>query len=184
MSKIDRNTIDQIKSLNNPPLLVGTIVELMLRLLQDPSDPTSPSLPARKPNVVPSSKMEREYWTQLQQGIGDSQHFLDLLDKLKWEEGLSAKSINLIESKLATSRTPVSASMRSTSSNASSGSQGSSGGLITVSMARHASESVAVMCAFAIAIVDYHYSFKPYHNAQKNVEKLKKDLEGKRREKT
>ena len=33
-SKIDRNTIDQIKSLANPPKLVGTIMELILTLLQ------------------------------------------------------------------------------------------------------------------------------------------------------
>ena len=33
-SKMDRNTIDQIKSLNNPPRLVGTIMELMLTLLK------------------------------------------------------------------------------------------------------------------------------------------------------
>lgn len=33
-SRIDRNTIDQIKSLKNPPRLVGTIMELMLTLLQ------------------------------------------------------------------------------------------------------------------------------------------------------
>ena len=173
--------IDQIKALNNPPALVGTIVELMLRILQDSSDSRSPSpaIPVRKTAL--GAKMEREYWTQLQIGIGDSQHFLDLLDKLKWEEGLSTKSINLIESKLATSRNSGSATSQpsTASSGASHTSTGSSGqGLITVSMAKHASESAAVMCGFAVAIVDYNYSFQPYYNAQRKVEKLKKDLEG------
>ena len=48
-------------------------------------------------------------------------------------------------------------------------SSGSAPSLITVSMARHAAESAATMCGFAVAVVNYSHSFKPYKLA---VEKL------------
>ena len=48
---------------------------------------------------------------------------------------------------------------------------GSTPSLITVAMARHAAESAATMCTFAVAVVDYSHSFKPYKLA---VEKLQR----------
>ena len=37
LGKIDRNTVEQVKSLNNPPVLVGVAMELITRLLQPQS---------------------------------------------------------------------------------------------------------------------------------------------------
>lgn len=144
----------------------------MLQLLNQSTTADVPSL------VRTTSKTERDYWTQLQLAISDSQHFLDLMHNLKWEEeGLSQEAISLIESKLVTSHNSDNV-LKSESSATDSTTISSQPSLITVSMAKHASESVAMMCEFTVSIVDYHYSFQPHHNALKRIEKLKKDIEG------
>ena len=191
--RIDRNTIDQIKTLPNPPALVGVIMELMLSLFKrygsesaqsrTGNEPTSPAVNRRRVSSLSvNSKMEREQWTQLQLEIGDSQRFLDLINGLKWEEGLHKDAIALIESKLATScnsrsANSVGGSHPSTADSRSSAG-GSEAGLITVSMAKHAAESAASMCGFAVAIVEYQYSFEPYHQAHLKAERLRKQLKG------
>ena len=197
-SKIDRNTIDQIKSLNNPPRLVGTIMELMFSLLQqygesdviqtgDQSIQSTPvhastghtnttgtvlskkrstTIPHSGAVVTETAKMEKEQWQAVQSSIGDSQKFLDLVNRLKWQDGLPPDAVKLIESKLATS------SNLSTISSESTRKQSSSLGekdLITVAMARHAAESAAIMCGFAISIVNYSNSFQPYKLAQEKL---------------
>ena len=119
-----------------------------------------------------SSKMEKEQWMAIQLAIGDSQKFLDLLNGLKWENGLSLDALNLIESRIATSHMSPKPAEPSGSAPSTAGSIDTrQPSLITVSMARHAAESAATMCAFAVAIVEYHYSFKPYKLA---VEKLQR----------
>lgn len=185
-SKIDRNAIDQIKSLNSPPQLVGTIMELMLTLLQqyraDPQTGSAsegsssnttpghaPPLASKKKKAAFSgtaetAKLEKEQWNAIQIAIGDSQNFLDLLNGLEWENGLSTDAVNLILSKLAIpgKNVPLSDSEASKSGGSRESKGGTAEGLITVSMARHAAESAANMCGFAVSIVEYNDSFKPY----------------------
>lgn len=116
--------------------------------------------------------MEKEQWTAIQLAIGDSQKFLDLLNGLKWENGLSADAVNLIESRLATSHTNLTAAEPSGSVPSTADSTGShQPSRITVSMAKHAAESAATMCGFAVAIVEYHYSFKPYKLAAEKLQR-------------
>ena len=178
--------IDQIKTLPSPPALVGTIMELMLTLLKtyrkDSIQPLMQSTshdPRKKATTGSvSTKMEKEQWLQLQIAIGDSQRFLDLINNLKWEEGLPKEAIDLIESKLATSHNSKNGGTSQPWTSDSSSSRSDPPNLITVSMAKHASESAAVMCEFAIAIVEYQYSFEPHRIAVLNVEKLKKQLAG------
>ena len=113
--------------------------------------------------------MEKDQWLAIQLAIGDSQKFLDLLNSLKWESGLSTDAVNLIESKLVTSHSsPTAAEPRGGEPNAT---QPQHLSLITVAMAKHAAESAATMCGFAVAIVEYHHSFKPYRVA---IEKLQR----------
>lgn len=159
-------------------------MELMLQLLKATSTlsspPTGPTVLTRKSSLVTNSKSssEKDYWTQLQLAIGDSQHFLDLINNLKWEDGLSQDSVNLVESKLQVSTNYN----NDCSSNDGDSSQPplvpTSSSLISVSMARHASESVSVLFEFAVSIVHYQYSFEPHNNAVIKVEKIKKDIEG------
>lgn len=199
-NKIDRNTIDQVKSLNNPPHLVGTIMELMLTLLNQygstseqtqlnssSDENSSSSTPGhtaafmskkkRKSSSVNTAKMEKEQWNSIQIAIGDSQRFLDMLKSLKWEEGLSTDATNLILSQLAVPGRNVSLSDSETSIDRSDEKPFSSSvgknkeGLITVSMARYAAESAALMCTFAVSIVEYNDTLKPYKLA---LEKLTK----------
>ena len=126
-----------------------------------------------------NSKMERDQWGQLQLAIGDSQRFLDLINSLKWEDGLHKDAIKLIESKLATSRNSRSSNIDSNVSTSDSvTSRTSHTGLVTVSMAKHAAESAASMCGFAVAIVEYQYSFEPYRLANLRAERLRKQLKG------
>ena len=175
-SKIDRNAIDQIKTLNNPPQLVGTIMELMLTLLKQhraesqttlSSDGSSSSTPghvsfiSKRRKSVQTAKLDKEQWNAIQIAIGDSQRFLDLLNGLQWEDGLSADAVNLILSKLAIpgKNVPIAVSDSKVKK-----------GLITVSMARHAAESAANMCAFAVSIVEYNDSFKPYKIAAEQLQ--------------
>lgn len=109
--------------------------------------------------------------------MGDSQRFLDLINNLNWQEGLSREAVDLVESTLATSHTRGLDTTTSTAdSTSSSGTE--HGGLITVSMAKHASEAAACMCSFAIAIVDYQYLFEPYRMARERADKLRKDMAG------
>ena len=205
-AKIDRNAIDQIKSLNNPPRLVGTIMELMLTLLKQygvgggaesqvgsASESSSSSTPGhpvpgkRKKSFsstsVQTSRIDKEHWNTIQLAIGDSQRFLDLLNGLKWEDGLSTDAVNLILSMLAVpgrnvphgtvATTPGGGAGRTLAGSGGGGGGGSGGGvpegLITVSMARHAAESVANMCAFVVSIVEYNDSFKPYKLASEKL---------------
>lgn len=156
----------------------------MLQLLNQSIPETTPT--------ISRSKSERDYWTQLQLAIGDSQHFLDLIKNLKWEEeGLTQEAVDLIESKLATSHNMATTSREMTDSDGGGGvATTPSGGvvsstvtppssLITVSMARYASESVSMMCELAVAIVDYHYSLGHHRAALNRVDKLKNDIESK-----
>ena len=182
-SKIDRNTIDQIKSLINPPALVGVIMEMMLTLLHHnslgdtPTDGGEESLSAhhssivnlqkkRSANTLQNSKLDREQWQAIQLAIGDSQKFLDLLGAFKWENGLDTYSMNLIESMLVTSKN---SDQSQSTAQASPSSTSGPTALISVSTARYASEAVAIMCAYVIAIVDYHYLIEPCQQASDNV---------------
>ena len=117
----------------------------------------------------------------LQQAIGDSQRFLDLLNSLKWEDGLPAEAVSLIESKLATSHNNSGTQGErhpSTADSVSSASEKGARGLITVSMAKHAAESAAFLCGFAVSIVEYQRTFEPYRAAEKKVAKLRNNLTG------
>lgn len=187
--KIDRNAIDQIKSLNNPPQLVGTIMELMLTLLQQygacpqngsVSDGSSSSTPGHIPFSTSKKRkfsttatgLEKEQWNAIVIAIGDSQRFLDLLNGLKWEDGLSTDAVNLILSKLAVpgKNIPVSSPEAGGGGHADPKSGTAAvEGLVTESMAQHAAESAANMFRFAVSIVEYNDSFKPYKIAAEQV---------------
>ncbi len=140
----------------------------------------SPAVTRRKVSTMSvNSKMEREQWGQLQLAIGDSQRFLDLINSLKWEHGLHKDAITLIESKLATSRNTRTSNISSNVSTSDSVTSGTGHtGLVTVSMAKHAAESAASMCGFAVAIVEYQYSFEPYRLANLRADRLRKQLKG------
>lgn len=190
--KIDRNAIDQIKNLNNPPPLVGIIMELILTLLQQygvdqlsssESEGSSFSTPGHNGQSSRKKKKstysDKEQWNAIQIAIGDSQKFLDLLNGLKWEDGLSTDAVNLILSKLAIpgKNVPLSESEAKPGTGSAlerslsfSASKGTPENLITVSMARHAAESAAHMCAFAVSIVEYNDSFKPYKLATEKLQ--------------
>ena len=189
-NKIDRNTIDQIKTLNNPPYLVGTIMELMLTLLWQygtngqegsPNDSTNgtpghsitTNLLKRKTStmVSGSTRMEKDQWNAIQLAIGDSQKFLDLLSSLKWESGLSTDAVNLIKSRIALDDEPSGGGQLESSSSSRSSTGVKQNELITISMARYAAESAAHMCGFAVAIVKYNESFKPYMIAKEKFER-------------
>ena len=114
----------------------------------------------RSANTLQNSKLEREQWQSIQLAIGDSQRFLDLLGAFKWENGLDTFSINLIESMLVTSKNS-SQSQNNSQAQTSPSSSGGATALISVNTARYASEAVAIMCAYVIAITDYHYLIKP-----------------------
>ncbi|KAL5457324.1 hypothetical protein EMCRGX_G034572 [Ephydatia muelleri] len=188
-NRIDRNTIDQIKSLNSPPALVETIMELIITLLQqhgaEIAEPSAiltrlitlpigqNSLFQRRQSTsssVQSVNIENKQWLSIQQAIGDSQNFLDLINNLKWEEGLSCDAVSLIESKLATSNV---AEERLSPSIPAGSSQPE---LITARMAKHAAECVSVLFSFAVAIVTYTKSLKPFKIAAEKIKRLKQEL--------
>ena len=215
-SRIDRNTIDQIKYLNNPPALVGSVLELMLTLLHKYGMPSSASEQERStlmPETMPrkhslsvkgnSGKMDKDHWLSLQQALGDSQHFLDLLNSLKWEDGLPPEAVNLIESKIATTGntdgrmsnllrwdTAMAVGERGGTAmgKTSGGGDGGGGGgssstfispnLITVAAAKHAAEAASFMCEFATSIVQYQRSIEPHRQAKERVAKLRDNVAG------
>lgn len=113
-----------------------------------------------------SVNIENKQWLSIQQAIGDSQNFLDLINNLKWEEGLSCDAVSLIESKLATSNV---AEERLSPSIPAGSSQPE---LITARMAKHAAECVSVLFSFAVAIVTYTKSLKPFKIAAEKIKRL------------
>ena len=135
-----------------------------------PGHTAYPALLKRRSSTM-SSKMEKEQWNAIQLAIGDSQRFLDLLNNLKWESGLSTDAVNLIKSRLAMDDDPGTSQLE-TSHKPSNGSGKKQSELITIAMARHAAESAAHMCNFAISIVKYNESFKPYMIAKENLERF------------
>ena len=112
--------------------------------------------------------MESKQWLSIQLAIGDSQNFLDLINSLRWEEGLSPEAVNLIESRLATSKVTEETPLPG------NGGRGGSAQpeLITVRMAKHAAECVSVLCSFAIAIVIYTKSFKPFKVVTEKIQRF------------
>ena len=191
-SKIDRNTIDEVKRINSPPHLVGTIMELMLTLLnqygtaageqssssaEDSSSSGTPghmaTFMSKKKKIGPSAastaKMEKEQWNTILLAMGDSQKFLDMLNSLKWEDGLSTDASNLILSRLAVPGRNVPQSESDSSIDKSDDRSKSKDSLISISMARYAAEAAGFMCAFAVAIVEYTDTFKPYKIAAEKL---------------
>ena len=195
-SKIDRSTIDEVKRINSPPHLVGTIMELMLTLLnqygsgsgaRDQSQSSSTAdessstatpghtagfMSKKKKtgsSAASTAKMEKEQWNSILLAMGDSQKFLDMLNNLKWEDGLSTDASNLILSKLAVPGRNVPISESDISIDKADEKTKTKDSFITVSMARYAAEAAGFMCAFAISIVEYSDTFKPYKIA---LEKL------------
>jgi len=194
-SKIDRNTIDEVKRINSPPHLVGTIMELILTLLnqygsaageqgqssaEDSSSSGTPGhtaafLSKKKktgPSAASTAKMEKEQWNSILLAMGDSQKFLDMLNNLKWEDGLSTDASNLIMSRLAVPGRNVPQSESDSSIDRSDEKNKSKEGLITVSMARYAAEAAGFMCSFAVSIVEYTDTLKPYKVAAKKLARL------------
>ncbi len=190
--KIDRNTIDEVKRINSPPHLVGTIMELMLTLLnqygsgvgehsQSASDESSSSgtpghlatFTVKRKKTGPSAsitaKMEKEQWNSILLAMGDSQKFMDMMNNLKWEDGLSTDASNLILSRLAVPGRNVPISDTNVSTDKADEKSKGKESLITVSMARYAAEAAGFMCAFAVAIVQYTDSFKPYKIASEKL---------------
>ena len=82
--------------------------------------------------------------------------------------GLDTFSINLIESILVTSKNN-SQSQNNSQAQASPSSSGGATALISVSTARYASEAVAIMCTYVIAIANYHYLIEPCQLASDKV---------------
>ena len=198
--------IDQLKYLNNPPALVGVVLELILTLLKSYGTPSvdqrrssnamefppqqskkTVSSLSLKGSLRKSETVEKEHWLSLQQALGDSQNFLELLNSLKWEDGLPQEAINLIESRIATtanSDARVTSLLRwdsvgsSDTGGSGGGGGGASPGLITVAMAKHAAEAAAFMCGFAVSIVEYHRSMEPHKYAKERLSKLRKNVAG------
>ena len=130
-----------------------------------------------------SNKVDKEHWLSLQQALGDSQNFLDLLNSLKWEDGLPQEAINLIESKIATTANSdgrVTSLLRwdSAASETAGSSSFTSTGLITVAMAKYAAEAAAFMCGFAVSVVEYQRSLEPYRISKERASKLRKNVAG------
>jgi dynein heavy chain len=124
-NKMDRNTVERIRSLNSPPRLIGTIMELVITLIrhtqdhsvesdtaaadavsdQTTSSPKPSSVHATRKvysmSLLPAggamqSRLDRDQWTAIQLQIGDPQKFVEALQQVPWEEGLSKDLAGLI----------------------------------------------------------------------------------------
>ena len=180
-SSIDRNTVDQIKSHNNPPSLVGEIMELIISLLQQhgghpgaTSDQPS-TTPTMQKHAKKTGKLDKEHWANLQAAIGDSQRFMEMIRGLRWEDGLSMGAVHLIKSRLSMAHLETEGDVTNGAKNGSGTLESGSDQLITISAARHASKGVASMCTFAVNIVNYHYKLEAFKKVQVRLEHLRKD---------
>lgn len=225
---MDRNTIERIRALVSPPRLIGTIMDLIMTLIrrtQDRNSEAETAVATGGESAAPSpgppftrtagvtkkpysgsllsgdkmqSRLDREQWSAIQLQIGDPQKFVEAVQQVPWEDGLSAELANLIEDYL--SPTTVAEQGSSTASGETQKTrvmrrriskiqypgarqqEASSG--ITLAAAKHASADAAVLMAFVIAILDYHHCYVPYKsneiqlaNLHEKVNKLEEELQ-------
>lgn len=153
-------------------------MELMLTLLQQCGShqgvgldhPPSSFMPQRQSKRT--GKIDKDLWMSLLVAIGDSQQFMEMVRGLRWEEGLSTVAVQIIKSRLSTAHSGSEWGVAGGAKRSGSGREQ----LITVSMARHASESAASMCIFAVSIVHYHQQLETFKKAHTRAERLRRDL--------
>ena len=128
-AKIDRNTMEHIRTLPSPPMLIGEVMEMVQEILKPhPPGSTFPgpritqadveTAPAGSPRPMTGAaalayhkrrqtgalmgkKLDRDRWAAIQIGIGDPQRYVDTLFAIPWEDKLSTAKLELLESRLA-----------------------------------------------------------------------------------
>lgn len=124
-NKIDKPCIERIRTFQNPPALIGQIMEMITvlvgkRKFRESSDGShsaktefsskdnntnfdSKDLKASSKPKMSTNKMERldrSQWKQYQNIMQDSSKFVELLYAIEWEEGLPLETIQATESYL------------------------------------------------------------------------------------
>eukprot|EP00118_Oscarella_pearsei_P013596 m.109954 g.109954 ORF g.109954 m.109954 type:complete len:5180 (+) comp37381_c0_seq5:135-15674(+) len=206
--KMDRNTVERIRTLVNPPRLVGTIMELMMAVIrqtQATSDPHEPSpgsvLSEGSANGTPAKtqsssrkrpsastflsndgtqgRLDKDQWTSIQSQIGDPQKFVEAIQNVPWQEGLTTDLASLIETYLGNPSKSIDVSSElKASRKAKKGSAGSSLlNVITLAAAKHASEDAAILTAYIKALLRYHNVYVPHKSNEIQLEDLHKEVE-------
>ncbi|BFZ10052.1 hypothetical protein BsWGS_13093 [Bradybaena similaris] len=128
-SKVDRNVVERIRAFQNPPVLVGQVVEMVLVLIgkrlpsqkishvkeiysgkEDLSSHLSTSsgsskLIVKKAKIKDANdRFDKTQWKSMQQTMTDSVKFVDMLHNISWVDGLPAEVLAAVESYLACSK--------------------------------------------------------------------------------
>ena len=108
-NKIDRGCIERIRGFQNPPALIGQIMEMVTvligkRKLKDANDGSHSAKSetskeekvegkSTKPKLSTNKMVDKGQWKQFQNMMMDSAKFVDLLYGIEWEEGLPIETI-------------------------------------------------------------------------------------------
>lgn len=135
-------------------------------------------------------RLDRTQWKQYQNMMIDSAKFVDLLNGIEWEEGLSVETIQSVESYLSKGKDGQigitgEGSLIDSSKDVNIPAAKSDVKGITISAARYASEDASILVHFAIAILEYSKLCIPLKAAKEKVESIRQeqiDYDRKKRE--
>lgn len=135
-------------------------------------------------------RLDRNQWKQYQNMMIDSARFVDLLNGIEWEEGLSVETIQSVESYLSKGKDGQigitgEGSLIDSSKDVNIPAAKSEAKGITISAARYASEDASILVHFAIAILEYSKLCIPLKAAKEKVESIRQeqiDYDRKKRE--
>ncbi|ESO89151.1 hypothetical protein LOTGIDRAFT_229063 [Lottia gigantea] len=205
-NKIDRSCIETIRSMSNPPMLVGQVMEMVMTLIgkrlpsqrivevrehtgkEDMSSRISSSSSSTKHLVKKSKQKEgerfdRSVWKGMLLTMSDSVKFVDMVRNVPWEDGLPEDVLRAVESYLAISKDGQlgvygDASMLDTSDKhkRTPSPDGRQAG-ITIAAAKYSNEDCATLVNYSIAIVEYCRLCSPLKAAKERQQELAREIE-------
>ncbi|KAI3387039.1 hypothetical protein SNEBB_008291, partial [Seison nebaliae] len=97
ITKLDRSCIERIRSFNNPPVIMGYIVEMSICLLGQPISSRLIDDVNRITSLVPGERVEKQVWKNLQNHLLETDKILNQIKSIQWKEhGISIEIYNQI----------------------------------------------------------------------------------------
>ncbi|UJR24993.1 hypothetical protein I4U23_006354 [Adineta vaga] len=186
MSKVDKSCIERIRTFQTPPILIGTIMEMVLILIGRKSPLRfDQKEQEREKGRLPAERLDRHQWKQYTAVMADITKFVDILHGLDWQDGLNLEVSNAVESFIAKGKDGISEGITGEGTlleNAknfhvpATRATAAQENRITLGAARYASEEAAILVHYAIALVEYTKICQPLCVTKAKVDQLKQDL--------
>ncbi|CAF1032650.1 unnamed protein product [Adineta ricciae] len=185
-SKVDKSCIERIRTFQTPPILIGTIMEMVLILIaRKPPVRFEQREQERERGKLQAERLDRHQWKQYTAHMADIAKFVDILHGLDWQDGLNLDISNAVESYIAKGKDGISDGITGEGTlleNAKNfhvpptRATAAQENRITLGAARYASEEAAILVHYAIALVEYTKICQPLRLTKEKVEQLKQEL--------